>query len=140
MLIRLMIQGQPKGNPNKAEKAGQYEGPLPAVPQCYQRDCKSSYNHTDVGARIKDTRGSGSLLFWKPFCGGLDSGGKIATLSEAEREPRDAEAQNRSGQRVTHCCDTPEDYGQSITDPGAQFVHQAAGDDESPRVCELKPE
>ena len=49
----------------------------------------------DVGARVENAGRERALLFWKPFGHGLDRGGKIAGLADAQGKTRESET--RSG-------------------------------------------
>src|SRR5215470_2641193 len=67
MLVGPVIEGQPEYNPDEPEKSGHYEGPLPAVLQCYPGHGKSRDNHADISARVEDACGEGPLLLGKPL-------------------------------------------------------------------------
>src|SRR4051812_44095091 len=88
MIFSTLIQDEPERQPDEAKSAGKYEGGLPAVflrePGHEQNGSHRAY----ICAGIEDARGDASLSLGKPLGDGLDTGGKVRSLTKTKEDTR----------------------------------------------------
>ena len=91
-----------------------------------------------VGAGVEEAGGEGALFGGEPLGGGLDGGGEVAGLAEAEQDAGDAEADDGDDEGVAHGGQRPDADGEGVADLGAELVDDAAGDEEADAVGDLE--
>src|SRR6185503_22572 len=108
MLLGTSVKSQPRDEPQKPERPGEEKCSAPTPPDRYDRNHERRDERADVRAGIEDSSCERALLFWKPFGAGLDRGGEIAGLTEAQEETRDAKTKYCTRERVAHRRNAPE--------------------------------
>jgi hypothetical protein len=91
-----------------------------------------------VGARVEEAGGEGALLGGEPFGGGFDGCGEVAGFAEAEQSAADHEADDAADERGADGGTCPDEDGESVAGLGAEFVDDAAGEEEAYAVGDLK--
>ena len=106
-----------------------------------QRDPRHDHRRedcADIAARIKQPDCQRAFAAREPFRHGLDGGGKIPRLAQAQRKPRRTETKHAAGQRVRHGRQAPEKYRDGVTVARADGIHQSPKKEEAQRVGRLK--
>ena len=134
VLLGPAVDRQPGGEPGEARRARDDERPPPAVSGRDPGHDQRRDDRPDVRAGVEDPRGEGALRLREPLGHRLDRRGEIARFAQSQREPRHAEAEGRSRQRVAHRRQAPADHGEAEPHPRAQAVHQAAHDELAGRI------
>src|ERR1700733_8614713 len=138
MIGRFAVVLPPPKNPKRAEDAGGEEGGAPSEADRSPGHDERSENGSDICAGVEDARSQRALALRKPFGDGLNGGGKVAGLSNAEEESCDAKLKRAVGERVSHGGETPNAHDQDVADPRANLVHQAARDEQADGVGGLE--
>src|SRR5258706_8601383 len=121
-----LVQPEPERQPDQPRDAGEDEGPSPAEGVGDDGNGGGSDDGADVRTGVEDGRGEGALAFREPERHGLDGGGEVATLADAERHAGGEESAYRADQRVRHGGQTPGEDRDRVADLRAVAVDEPA--------------
>ena len=111
---------------------------VPAIARGDGGDQDGRDEEAGVGAGVEEADGQGALFGGEPLGGGLDGGGEVAGLAEAEEDAGDAEADDAGDQRVADGGERPDDDGEGVAALGAELVDDAAGEQKADAVGDLE--
>ncbi len=134
----LAVVDEPPDDPGRTEDAGDEESRTPSVADCDPGNNGGRKDRADVRAGVEDSGCERTLALRKPFRRGLDGGGEVAGLAEAEEEARDAEAQCRTSEGMAHGGDAPYAHDDGVADARAEAVDHLPSENEADGVSELK--
>src|SRR2546428_13359409 len=106
--------------------------------QCDPGNRERSDDRANIRAGVKNSRCQRALLFWKPLGGSFDRSGKIAGLADAESCARDAKAESRSSQRMSHRGQTPDRQRRLVADLCPEAIDQATCEQKSKRASRIE--
>jgi hypothetical protein len=138
MLAGWPVDADPRDEPHGTQHAGEEERCLPAPRDGDDGHCQRRENGADVRARIEDACRERALAPGKPLRNGLDGGGKIPGLTQAEEKARDGETQHAARERMTHRRDAPHADRERIADARAELVDDRSCAQQADRIRRLK--
>jgi hypothetical protein len=138
MPLRLAEEKQPERHPDKAKRTREYKCGSPAETLGQKRNHQRRHERADIRAAVEQARCERPLPPGEPVSDGLDRRRKIRRFADSEREPRHAELNGVTRQRVAHGRYAPHHHGQHIADPHAQPVDHSARQRHHQPVGQLK--
>ena len=127
-------EDEPDDAPENAHGSGADKGSVPAETGGDGGDENWSDKEGGAGAGVEYPVGQCTLFRGEPLSGGLDGGGEVAALAEAEEDSGDAEADHAGDDGVAEGGACPDGDGASVTHLGAQLVDDASGEEKADAV------